>query len=66
AVLGTHARRRLTARVTAVLTAQNLLDARYYTFGVLGDPSLVADDGDPRFLSPGAPRAVWGGVEVRF
>lgn len=65
-VLNAHARRRLTDRLTAVVQAQNLLDARVYTFGVLGDPSLVADDDDPRFLSPGAPRAIWGGVEVTF
>jgi outer membrane receptor protein involved in Fe transport len=65
-VVGAHARRRLTDRLTVVVQGQNLLDARYYTFGVLGDPSLVGDDDDPRFLSPGAPRALWGGVEIQF
>jgi outer membrane receptor protein involved in Fe transport len=65
-VFNAHARRRLTDRLIAIVEAQNLLDARYYTFGVLGDPSPVADDDDPRFLSPGAPRAVWGGVEIEF
>jgi outer membrane receptor protein involved in Fe transport len=66
-VLNAHGRRRLTDRLTAVVQAQNLLDARFYTFGVLGDASLVGDDGDdPRFLSPGAPRAAWGGLEIRF
>jgi len=65
-VLNAHARRRLSDRLTVLVHAQNLLDARYHTFGVLGDPEFVADDGDPRFLSPGAPRAVWGGVEVAF
>lgn len=66
ATLNAHARRRLTDRLTVLVHAQNLLDARFYTFGVLGDPSLVSDDDDPRFLSPGAPRAVWGGVQVEF
>jgi iron complex outermembrane receptor protein len=65
-VLNAHGRRRLTDRLTVVVQAQNLLDARFYTFGVLGDPSVVADDDDPRFLSPGAPRAVWAGVEIEF
>ncbi|MBI3050773.1 MAG: TonB-dependent receptor [Acidobacteria bacterium] len=65
-ILTAHARRRLTDRLAAVVQAQNLLDARFYTFGVLGDPSPVTDDDDPRFLSPGAPRAIWGGIEVQF
>jgi outer membrane receptor protein involved in Fe transport len=65
-VVNAHARRLLTTRLSAVVHAQNLLDARYYTFGVLGDPSPVADDDDPRLLSPSAPRAVWGGVEIQF
>ena len=66
AVLNAHARTRLTDRLAAVVQVQNILDARFHTFGVLGDPSLVADDDDPRFLSPGVPRAIWGGVEVKF
>ena len=66
ATLNASARQRLTDRLTAVVQAQNLLDARFYTFGVLGDASLVSDGDDRRFLSPGAPRAVWGGVEIQF
>jgi len=65
-VFNAHARRRLTDHLTAIVQVQNALDARYYTFGVLGDGSLVALDDDPRFLSPGMPRAIWGGIEVRF
>jgi outer membrane receptor protein involved in Fe transport len=65
-VVNAHARRRLTERLTLIVQAQNLFGARYYTFGVLGDAELVTDDDDPRFLSPGAPRALWGGVEIRF
>ncbi len=65
-VVNAHARRRLSDRLHLIVQAQNLLDARYYTFGVLGDASLVDGDDDPRFLSPGAPRAVWGGVEIQF
>jgi outer membrane receptor protein involved in Fe transport len=65
-VFNAHARRRLSDRLILIVYAQNVLDARYYTFGVLGDASLVTDDDDPRFLSPGTPRALWGGVEIQF
>jgi outer membrane receptor protein involved in Fe transport len=63
-----HARHRVTSRVTAVVQAQNIFGAAFYTFGVLGDAeSLLGDDfDDPRFYSPGAPRAAWVGIEVRF
>lgn len=48
----------LTARVT------NLFDSRHATFGLLGEADEVLGDDyrDPRFLSPGAPRAAWVGV----
>jgi outer membrane receptor protein involved in Fe transport len=54
------ARFRLAARVT------NLFDAGYETFGLLGEADEVLGDDydDPRFLSPGAPRAAWVGVEI--
>ncbi len=53
---------RLKARVT------NLLGANYETFGLLGEPGEVLGDDydDPRFLSPGPPRAAWFGVELSF
>ena len=52
----------LTARVT------NLFDAEYSTFGLLGeaDEVLGNDYDDPRFLSPGAPRAAWVGLQFSF
>lgn len=55
-------RARLVGRVT------NLLNADYATFGLLGkaDEVLGDDFDDPRFLSPGAPRAAWVGVEFSF
>lgn len=51
-------------RVTA--SVSNLFGAEYSTFGTLGDPEEVLGDDydDPRFLSPGAPRAAWIGLEV--
>ena len=50
---------RLSARLT------NLFDAGFETFGLLGEADEVLGDDydDPRFLSPGAPRAAWVGVE---
>ena len=52
----------LTARVT------NLFGSDYATFGLLGEPDEVLGDDfeDPRFLSPGAPRAAWIGLEFAF
>jgi len=53
---------RLKARVT------NLLGANYETFGLLGEPDEVLGDDydDPRFFSPGPPRAAWIAVELSF
>lgn len=43
----------------------NLLDARYATFGVIADPSEVVPSlSDPRFQGPSAPFGVWLGAEV--
>jgi iron complex outermembrane recepter protein len=46
--------------------AQNLLDARYETFGVVADPSeVIASATDPRFVTPAPPLGVWFGVTLR-
>ena len=43
--------------------AENLVDAEYETFGVLGDPSeVLPGTSDPRFLSPGPPFGFWAGI----
>ncbi len=43
----------------------NVLGASYASFGVLGDATPVFPTfTDPRFQSPGAPRAVWVGIDV--
>jgi outer membrane receptor protein involved in Fe transport len=45
----------------------NVFDARYATFGVLGDATPVLPMyTDPRFNGPGAPRAAWAGVDVSY
>jgi outer membrane receptor protein involved in Fe transport len=52
----------LTVRVT------NLFDSEYSTFALLGEADEVLGDDyeDPRFLSPGAPRAAWVGLRLSF
>ena len=53
--------------MTVFALVDNVLDARYSTFGVLGDPRPVFPAyTDPRFLGPGAPRGGWIGVDLRF
>jgi iron complex outermembrane recepter protein len=45
----------------------NVFDAKYNTFGTLGDPTNVFPDfTDPRFLSPGAPIGGWAGVRIKL
>lgn len=53
---------RLTGRIT------NIFGSKYSTFGLLGEADEVLGDDydDPRFLSPGAPRAAWVGLEISF
>jgi outer membrane receptor protein involved in Fe transport len=68
AVVDLQARQRLATRLAVVARVDNLFDARYHTFGVLGEADLLGEafDDDVRFYSPGAPRAAWVGMEVRF
>lgn len=68
AVLDARLRWRLAPRAWIVAQASNLLDARYETFGTLGDAELLGEDfeDERRFYSPGAPRAGWVGVEFTF
>jgi outer membrane receptor protein involved in Fe transport len=55
----------LTPHVLVSARVDNLFDRRYASFGVLGDPSAVFPGmSDPRFLSPGAPRAGWLSVTL--
>lgn len=67
-VLNAHARWAVTKRVTAVAHAENVLNARFHTFGILGTTEgvLGGDFDDVRFYSPGGRRAAWAGLEVRF
>ena len=67
-VVDAHARWRLGRRLSVIGQVSNLFDSGYATFGMLGDASLLGEayEDEPRFVSPGAPRAGWIGVELRF
>ncbi len=78
AVVGLHASYDVTPRLQLFAKVENLLNARYATFGVLGDPTGVGAPGvpanaganepsvDDRFQSPAAPIAAYGGFKLRF
>jgi iron complex outermembrane receptor protein len=49
------------------LEAENILDRRYKTFGIYGDPTDVFPTyTDDRFYTPGQPFGFWGGIRIRF
>jgi len=74
AVLSLHSTLDVSRRISLFATLDNALNARYATFGVLGDPTGVGAPGvppagpgvDPRFQSPAPPIAAYGGLRVRF
>ena len=55
-------------RLEAFLQVKNLFDNDYETFGLLGDAAEVlgSEFDNPRFLGPGAPRGIWGGLRIWF
>ncbi|HUX74717.1 MAG TPA: TonB-dependent receptor [Steroidobacteraceae bacterium] len=77
-VLTVHSSYRIAHDVEIFGSIQNLLDERYATFGLFGDPTGVGAPGIPagagsndprvdnRFQSPAAPRAYFAGIRVRF
>lgn len=68
AIVNLRASYRLAPPVAVFARADNLLDTSYATFGVLGNAAEVLGDGygSRRFIGPGAPRAAWLGVDVRY
>jgi iron complex outermembrane receptor protein len=64
----------VTVNIELFANISNLTGAKYATFGAYGDPTGVGAPGVPasgigvdnRFLAPGAPLAVYGGVRVTF
>ncbi len=61
---------RLRPGVELFAVATNLLNTRYATFGTLFNLETANEAGlplrDPRSISPGAPRAVYGGIRIAF
>ncbi len=77
-VVSLHSSYQPTDHVEFFAAIDNLFDRRYATFGTLGDPTGVGAPGVPpdgvtngpgvnnRFLTPGAPFEVFGGVRLRL
>jgi iron complex outermembrane receptor protein len=73
-VVSLHTSYKVTDNFELFASIQNLLDAKYATFGQYGDPTGVGAPGVPtsgigvdnRFLAPSAPIAVYGGLRLRF
>ena len=59
---------RITDNVTFFGKIDNIFDVHYNSFGLYGNPREVLGDNfdNPRFVSPGAPRAGWIGVRLRM
>lgn len=56
-----------TGWAAAFIRIDNVFDATYASFGVLGDAASVFPSfTDPRFQSPGSPRAAWAGVDLHY
>ena len=74
AVVNLHTTYTITDHIELFANVQNLFNANYATFAQYGDPTGVGAPGVPtngigvdnRFLAPGAPIAVYGGVKVKF
>jgi outer membrane receptor protein involved in Fe transport len=57
----------LWSRALLFVRLDNVLNARFETFGLLGDATEVIPDAeDPRYASPGLPRSVWVGLDFQL
>jgi len=77
-LINLHSSYRFNEHVELFARVDNLLDARYATFGQFGDPTGIGAPGIPagattnspgvdnRFQSPGAPIAALAGIRARF
>ncbi len=67
AVLNLHGEYHFTKGFSAFARIENVLDEKYETFGLLGEPDEVFEDfEDPRFYGAGPPRGAWIGARFRF
>jgi iron complex outermembrane receptor protein len=66
-VVNLRAEYRVSDAVRLFARIENLLDSKYESFGVLGDPHEVFPEfEDPRFLGAGPPLGAWLGVRATF
>jgi iron complex outermembrane receptor protein len=73
-VINLHSTYKVTDNIELFANIQNLLNSKYATFAQFGDPTGVGAPGVPvngvgvdnRFLAPGVPIAVYGGIRVRL
>ena len=64
-VINLRAEYRFNERFQVFARIENVLDAEYETFGLLGEPDEVFPDfEDPRFLGAGPPLGAWAGVRL--
>lgn len=63
-VIDARAEYALSERLRLTISAENVFDEHYETFGVFGEADEVLGEAfeNPRFLSPGAPASAWLGV----
>ena len=78
AVVDLYSRYHVTPAFQHYVSIDNLFNAKYASFGVLGDPTGIGAQGVPpdgvtngpgvnnRFQSPAAPIAIYGGVRLNF
>ncbi len=67
-VFNLRAEYRVNRHLQAFIRVDNLFDKRYRTFGLYGQADEVLGDeyDDPRFIGPGAPRGIWGGIRLQL
>jgi iron complex outermembrane receptor protein len=77
-VLNLHALYQLRRQIELFATVDNLLNAKYSTYGILSDPTGIGVPGIPasgytngpgvnnRFQSPAAPLAIFAGIRIQL
>jgi outer membrane receptor protein involved in Fe transport len=62
-----HGEFRFSNSLSAFVRVENLFDASYETFGLLGEPDEVFESfEDPRFFGAGPPRGIWVGLRLQL
>jgi outer membrane receptor protein involved in Fe transport len=69
AVLNARASWQASQRLSVFVEGENILDRRYDSFGLYGDPTgngAFTQFTNPRFYTPGQPFGVWVGAQMHF